>query len=71
MHQISYHDCSQPGLRRVGHWTLACMLTLGLGLMPLGSAALHAGEQPQQGGIVVWAVHENIPTFDIHNLAGI
>jgi hypothetical protein len=71
MHQISYHDGRQPGLRLVGHWTLACMLTLGLWLMPLGSAALHAGEQPQQGGIVVWAVHESMPTFDIHNLAGI
>jgi hypothetical protein len=71
MRQISYHDGRQPGLRRVGYWALACMLTLGLGLMPLGSAALHAGEQPQQGGIVVWAVHENMPTFDIHNLAGI
>jgi peptide/nickel transport system substrate-binding protein len=42
------------------------MLVIGLGLMPLGSAALYAGEQPQKGGIVLWAVHESMPTFDTH-----
>jgi hypothetical protein len=45
MRQISYHRGSQPGLRLGGHLTLAGMLILGLRLMPLGSAALHAGEQ--------------------------
>ena len=66
MRQISYHDGRQPGLHLVGHLTLACMLMMGLGLMPVSSAALQAGEQPQKGGIVVWAVHESMPTFDIH-----
>jgi ABC-type oligopeptide transport system substrate-binding subunit len=42
------------------------MLIVGLGLMPLGSAAVHAGEQPQKGGYIIWAVHESMATFDIH-----
>ena len=66
MRQISYHHVRQPGLRLVGLLTLPWMLIIGLGLMPLGSAALHAGEQPQKGGIVLWAVHESMPTFDTH-----
>jgi hypothetical protein len=32
--------------------------------------AVHAGvgaaEQPSKGGTIVWAVHEGMPTFDIH-----
>jgi peptide/nickel transport system substrate-binding protein len=66
MRQISYHYRRRQGLCLVGHLSLACMLIIGLGLMPLGSGALHAGEQPQKGGILVWAVHESMPTFDIH-----
>jgi hypothetical protein len=46
MRQISYHHVNQPGLRLVGHLTLACLLVMGLGLGPLGPSALHAGEQP-------------------------
>jgi peptide/nickel transport system substrate-binding protein len=66
MRQISHHHVRQPGLRLVGPLTLPWMLIIGLGLMPLGSAALDAGEQPQKGGIVLWAVHESMPTFDTH-----
>jgi peptide/nickel transport system substrate-binding protein len=66
MRQISYHHVNQPGLRLVGHLTLACLLVMGLGLGPLGPSALHAGEQPQKGGSIVWAVHESMPSFDMH-----
>src|SRR5262245_37554900 len=67
MRQISYHHVSQAGLRLVGHLTLTYMLVMGLELMPLGSATLRAGEQPSEGWHhFVWAVHESIPTFDMH-----
>jgi Bacterial extracellular solute-binding proteins, family 5 Middle len=42
------------------------MLTMGLGFMPLGSAAVHAEEQLQKSGYIVWAVHQSMPMFDIH-----
>jgi peptide/nickel transport system substrate-binding protein len=66
MHRISHHRVGHPGARLWAHFTLACMLVLGMGLMPLGSAAVHAGEQPQKGGTIVWAVHESMPSFDMH-----
>ena len=46
--------------------TLACLLVIGLRVIPLESAALYAGEQPQKGGIALWAVHESMPTFDTY-----
>jgi ABC-type transport system substrate-binding protein len=63
---ISSHRGRQSGLRMVTHVTLACMLIMGLGFMPLGSAAVHAEEQPQKSGYIVWAVHQSMPMFDIH-----
>ena len=27
---------------------------------------VYAVEQPEQGGIIIWAVHESMPDFDIH-----
>ena len=66
MRQISYPPVSQPALCLFARLTLVCMLVMGLGLVPLSPSALHAGEQPQKGGIVIWAVHESMPSFDMH-----
>jgi hypothetical protein len=66
MRQISYHNRNHPGLYTVGHSILGCIVIMGLGLMPLHVAPPHAGEQSQKGGIVIWAVHESMPSFDIH-----
>jgi peptide/nickel transport system substrate-binding protein len=65
MRRIAHDGGRRLGLRLVGLFALAAMLALGLGFIPLGSA-VHAGEQPQKGGIIVWAVHESMPDFDIH-----
>jgi peptide/nickel transport system substrate-binding protein len=65
MRRIAHDGGRRLGLRLVGLFALAGMLALGLGFIPLGSA-VHAGEQPQKGGIIVWAVHESMPDFDIH-----
>src|SRR5262250_3603172 len=37
-----------------------------LGLALTRHAPLHAAEQPDRGGTIVWAVHEGMPDFDIH-----
>jgi peptide/nickel transport system substrate-binding protein len=66
MHRISHHGMRHPITRLMGYIPLTCMLVLGLGFIPWGSAAVHAGEQPQKGGTIVWAVHESMPTFDMH-----
>src|SRR5438128_230899 len=46
-----------------------CTLVLAvvLGLVLALQAHLHAAEQPDRGGTIVWAVHEGMPDFDIHN----
>jgi peptide/nickel transport system substrate-binding protein len=46
--------------------SLAFILVAGLGLVSLRHAVVHAAETPDKGGIVVWAVHESMPTFDTH-----
>jgi peptide/nickel transport system substrate-binding protein len=66
MHRIAHPCGRRPDFHVLGCFALTCMLVLGLGFMPLNSAPVHAGEQPQKGGIVVWAVHESMPTFDTH-----
>ena len=66
MRQISYHYRNQPSLYLVVHLILACMLVMGVGLMPLHAVALHAGEQHQKDGNVIWVVHESMSSFDIH-----
>jgi peptide/nickel transport system substrate-binding protein len=55
-----------PDFRVFAALTLACMLVFGLGVMPSMHAPAHAGEQPQKGGTVIWAVHESMPSFDMH-----
>ncbi|HSF29007.1 MAG TPA: ABC transporter substrate-binding protein, partial [Candidatus Tectomicrobia bacterium] len=66
MRRILYTRVQQSVPRLASHLTLACMLVIGLALIPLDPGALHAGEQPHKGGIIVWAVHESMPTFDTH-----
>ncbi len=65
MRRIAHHCGRRPDRRFSGFVALVCILVWGLGLMPLGPVA-HAGEQPQKGGIIVWAVHEGMPDFDTH-----
>jgi len=66
MHPISLHHVRHPGARLGGHLTLACVLMVGLGLASLGYSPAGAAEKPDQGGIIIWAVHESMPDFDTH-----
>ena len=47
-----------------------CGRMLGLlvvvGLLVALHAPLHAAEPPERGGTLVWAVHESMPSFDLH-----
>jgi peptide/nickel transport system substrate-binding protein len=49
-----------------GHFTLACLLMLGLGLTLIVNSPSYAAEKPEPGGMIIWAVHESMPDFDIH-----
>src|SRR5262245_52336607 len=51
------------GAGRCGH-TLALLVVLGLVLA--WQIPLPAAEQPDRGGTIIWAVHEGMPSFDIH-----
>ena len=37
-----------------------------IGLSGVLHAPLHAAEPPERGGTIVWAVHESMPSFDLH-----
>ncbi len=50
--------------RRVGRWGLAVLIVLGL--TPVAHKSVVAGEQTDRGGTLIWAVHEGMPSFDIH-----
>jgi peptide/nickel transport system substrate-binding protein len=39
---------------------------LGLGFLLCNVSPLFAAEKPDKGGIIVWAVHESMPRFDLH-----
>src|SRR2546426_2908653 len=56
--------------RRVLHGAWRSGHPLGLlvlvGLVVTGPAPLHAAEQVDKGGTIVWAVHESMPSFDLH-----
>jgi peptide/nickel transport system substrate-binding protein len=67
MRRLAHLWGKQFEFRSWGFYALGCLLTFGLGLMPWGSTPAYAGEQPQKGGIVIWAVHESMPTFDMHH----
>jgi hypothetical protein len=51
---------------RVGRWELATMLLVVGALILADHAYVVAAEPPSKGGTIVWAVHEGMPTFDIH-----
>src|SRR2546423_1100475 len=58
---------SRRGVRRnAGHSGRTLVLAVVLGLLVALQAPLDAAEQPGKGGTIVWAVHEGMPTFDIH-----
>jgi peptide/nickel transport system substrate-binding protein len=65
-----YHSvgCKRPwqDTRRVGRWGLTLALLVALGLTLLDHACVFAAEQPDRGGTIIWAVHEGMPSFDIH-----
>src|SRR5215813_2602849 len=56
--------------RRVLYGAWGCEQSLGLlvivGLVVTWSTPLPAAEPPARGGTVVWAVHESMPSFDLH-----
>ena len=51
------------GAWRCGH---ALGLLVMIGLVVTWYAPLPAVEPPDRGGTVVWAVHESMPSFDLH-----
>ena len=59
----SSQQCVLHGAWRSGH--LRALLVV-LGLVLAWQAPLPAAEQPDRGGTIVWAVHEGMPSFDIH-----
>ena len=66
MRELSCHGKQQAPHRLV----ILCALMLGLtvvpGLGPGGPSPLSAADRPDRGGTVVWAVHEYMPSFDLH-----
>jgi peptide/nickel transport system substrate-binding protein len=66
MRRILYTRLRRARSRLVSHCRLLSLLAMGLTLMFLSDGALHAGEQPHKGGIILWAVHESMPDFDTH-----
>jgi peptide/nickel transport system substrate-binding protein len=66
MRRTSPHRVRHPVAPIWGYLTLACMLMVGLGLAPISHSPAHAAEKPDQGGTIIWAVHESMPDFDTH-----
>ena len=66
MRHVSRHPSQQGAHRPVIFCVLMLGLTVMLGLGPAGRSPLFAGDRPDKGGTVVWAVHEYMPSFDIH-----
>jgi peptide/nickel transport system substrate-binding protein len=66
MHPISLYRLRYPVATLWCHFTLACLLMVGLGFTSIGDSPVSAAEKPDQGGTIIWAVHESMPDFDIH-----
>jgi peptide/nickel transport system substrate-binding protein len=45
---------------------LTAMLVTGLTILPGGRSSAFAAEKPDHGGTIFWAVHESMPSFDMH-----
>jgi peptide/nickel transport system substrate-binding protein len=66
MHLMSPYRFRSPVALPWAHCSLAYLLLLGIGLTSIVHSPVYAVEQPEQGGIIIWAVHESMPDFDIH-----
>jgi peptide/nickel transport system substrate-binding protein len=66
MNRIARSCGRRPDFRFLSAFALACTFALGMGLTPWNDTPVHAGEQPNKGGIIIWAVHESMPDFDTH-----
>jgi len=66
MRHVSRHPSQQGAHRPVIFCVLMLGLTVMLGLGPAGRSPVFAADRPDKGGTVVWAVHEYMPSFDIH-----
>src|SRR5262249_939254 len=47
-------------------WGSTPVLLVALGLTLAQLSSVVAAEKPDQGGTIIWAVHESMPSFDIH-----
>jgi ABC-type transport system substrate-binding protein len=65
MPRFSHHGGKHSALRVLGFCVLTSVLLARWGPSPVSRSAL-AAEQPEKGGVIVWAVHEGMPSFDIH-----
>src|SRR5712664_1177877 len=52
--------------QQVRFWGLTLVLLMALGLNLTNRAPVYAAEQSDKGGTIIWAVHEGMPSFDIH-----
>lgn len=59
-------DGSRPweAPQRAGRWGLVLLVVLGCSLSDY--ACVWAAAAPDRGGTIVWAVHESMPSFDLH-----
>ena len=65
--RLSHHRVQRLSVCLLGLSGLVFVLALGLGLLLFSDAPLFAAENAgSQGGILVWAVHESMPSFDLH-----
>src|SRR5712691_10711032 len=66
MRMFPPHHSQSCVLRHAGRAGRILVLAVVVGLVVVLPAPLHAAEQPDRGGTIVWAVHEGMPDFDIH-----
>jgi peptide/nickel transport system substrate-binding protein len=64
MRRSAHQHAVHAVCRVLGIAGLRC--ALGLGLLPFSVSVTFAAEQADQGGLIVWAVHESMPSFDLH-----
>jgi peptide/nickel transport system substrate-binding protein len=64
MGRFAHQTCPRVVARLLAIAGLRC--ALGLGLLFFTASPLFSAEKPDKGGIIVWAVHESMPSFDLH-----